>query len=143
MTITINDKDISSEWGLEPIYQSFNNALMKFPSVKERISESFEDEHGISVLNVPAKVKDETITVSFLCESIAKYNAFIQYLIAYRIVELRSSYIGKAYKLEYISSTEFNDYRDFCTFGVRFRDNNPKLRTGLGTFDFTFDETFD
>jgi hypothetical protein len=116
---------------------------MKFPAIKERVSESFEDEHGIRVLNTAGKVKEENITVSFLANSIQGYNAFIQYLVTQKVVELRSSYIGKVYQLEYMASTSFNDYKTFCTFGVRFRERNPRLRTGLATFDFTFDNKFD
>ena len=141
--VTINGNRIDEVWGLEPIYKSFNNSLMKFPAIKERVSESFEDEHGIRVLNTDGKVKDENITVSFLCNGIQDYNSFIQYLVTQKVVELRSSYIGKVYQLEYMSSTTFNDYKTFCTFGVRFRERNPRLRAGLATFDFTFDETFD
>ena len=141
--VTINGNRIDEVWGLEPIYKSFNNALMKFPSIKERVSESFEDEHGIRVLNTAGKVKEENITVSFLANSIHGYNSFIQYLVTQKVVELRSSYIGKVYQLEYMASTSFNDYKTFCTFGVRFRERNPRLRTGLATFDFTFDEKFD
>ena len=141
--ITIGGQDIYATWGLEPIYKSFNNSLMKFPAIKERVSESFEDEHGIRVLNTAGKVKDENLTVSFLCNGIDGYNAFIQYLVTQKVVELRSSYIGKVYQLEYMASTTFNDYKTFCTFGVRFRERNPRLRTGWATFDLTFDETFD
>ena len=141
--VTINGNRIDEVWGLEPIYKSFNNSLMKFPSIKERVSESFEDEHGIRVLNTAGKVKDENLTVSFLCNGIDGYNAFIQYLVTQKVVELRSSYIGKVYQLEYMASTSFNDYKTFCTFGVRFRERNPRLRTELATFDLTFDNNFD
>lgn len=143
MMVTINGNRIDEVWGLEPIHKSFNNSLMKFPSIKERVSESFEDEHGIRVLNTAGKVKEENITVSFLCNGIDGYNAFIQYLVTQKVVELRSSYIGKVYQLEYMASTSFNDYKTFCTFGVRFRERNPRLRTGLATFDLTFDNNFD
>lgn len=63
--ITIGGQDIYATWGLEPIYKSFNNSLMKFPAQRKGF-ESFEDEHGIRVLNTAGKVKDENITVSFL-----------------------------------------------------------------------------
>ena len=141
--IAIGGQDIYATWGLEPIYKSFNNSLMKFPSIKERVSESFEDEHGIRVLNTAGKVKDENITVSFLCNDINGYNSFIQYLVTQKVVDLRSSYIGKVYQLEYMASTTLNDYKTFCTFGVRFRERSPRLRTGLATFDLTFDNKFD
>ena len=41
--ITIDGFEIRATWTLEPLYENFNNALMKYPAVKDRVTEDFEE----------------------------------------------------------------------------------------------------
>lgn len=141
--MTINGTDIKAGWGLEPMIDTYYNSIMKYPSVKDRIVEDWEDEHGVDVLLSDAKVSNIESTISFICDNITQYNAFVQYLVAQKKVQLRDAEVGKVINLEYLSCSSFNNYNIFCTFGVRFREANFRTRTGLQTFGITFDNTFD
>lgn len=125
--ITVDGFDISTKWTLEPLYDNVNKYLMTAPSIKERITENFEDVDGLSVLNSIAKVKEMSYTMSFLCDSFAKYNEFILYLLAHNPVNLYFSKTGLTYKLEYLSCSSFDD--KVGLFSISVRENNPKDRT--------------
>lgn len=141
--ITIDGSNIKTTWKLEPMFENFHNSLMRFPSVKPRVTEDFEDEDGIGVLQSVAKLEQQDVSLSFICDTKNDYDTFISHLIDMKVVELRSSYISKVFNLEYISCSSFNNYNTFSTFGIKFRERNPALRTGLETFDLTFDNKFD
>lgn len=126
--ITIDTFDIRSKWSLEPLYENFNNALMKYPSIKDRVTEDFEDEDGVSVLNSTAKIASQEVVLSFICDSYAKYLEFMEYLVAHQNVTLHSDYTGRSYILEYMSCSGFSDYEYFNTFSAKFREPNPKSR---------------
>ena len=125
--ITVDGFDISTKWTLEPLYDNVNKYLMTAPSIKERITENFEDVDGLSVLNSMAKVKEMSYTMSFLCDSFAKYNEFILYLLSHNPVNLYFSKTGLTYKLEYLSCSSFDD--KVGLFSISVRENNPKDRT--------------
>ena len=125
--ITIDGFDISTKWTLEPLYDNVNKYLMTAPSIKERITENFEDVDSLSVLNSIAKVKEMSYTMSFLCDSFAKYNEFILYLLSHNPVNLYFSKTGLTYKLEYLSCSSFDD--KVGLFSISVRENNPKDRT--------------
>ena len=125
--ITIDGFDISTKWTLEPLYDNVNKYLMTAPSIKDRITENFEDVDGLSVLNSTAKVKEMSYTMSFLCDSFAKYNEFILYLLSHNPVNLYFSKTGLTYKLEYLSCSSFDD--KVGLFSISVRENNPKDRT--------------
>lgn len=127
--ITIDGFDISTKWTLEPLYDNVNKYLMTAPSIKDRITENFEDVDGLSVLNSTAKVKEMSYTMSFLCDSFAKYNEFILYLLSHNPVNLYFSKTGLTYKLEYLSCSSFDD--KVGLFSISVRENNPKDRTFL------------
>lgn len=126
--ITIDGFNIKTTWSLEPLYENFNNALMKYPAIKDRVAEDFEDVDGLSVLNSTAKIASQEVSLSFICDSYSNYLTFMNYLIAHQNVTLHSDYTGQSYVLEYMSSSGFSDYEYFNTFAVKFREPNPKNR---------------
>ena len=127
--ITVDGFDIYTKWTLEPMYEGFYNPLILYPSIKERVTEDFEDEDGLSVLDTDGKVKERTFNLSFFCDSYAKYYEFMTYMLEHNPINLYTDYTGRTYKLEYLSCSSFNDNGDYNTFTINFREPNPYDRT--------------
>ena len=125
--ITIDGFDIYTKWTLEPVYQGVHKVLMTAPSIKERITENYEDENGLNVLNSTAKVKEFIFTMSFFCSSFAKYNEFITYMIVHNPVNLYFDKTLLTYRLEYLSCSSFDETNGI--FSVSVRENNPANRS--------------
>ncbi len=141
--IYIDNNPLKATYGVEPISGGFFKQLMRFPDVKERAFNDWEGKDGIEILTSEAtKVKAMEHTLSFMCDTMAQYKAFISYLITQRTVVVYFQEIGKNITLEYMACTEFHDYRTFKSFGVKFREADPSLRGIVDIFSDEFDEKF-
>lgn len=121
--ITIDDFDIKTKWGLTPIYGGYYDALMKFPDLKDRITNNWSDKNGLEVLNNTGRLKDKEIILKFACSNIANYEAFMAYLVANSTIKLRDSMPSYSSTLEYMTSSEFHYYRDYNLFGIKVRQS--------------------
>ena len=119
--ITIDGYNIETEWGLEPVYEGYYNALMKAPDIKDRITNDWSDEDGIEVLFEKGYQKAKEMTLKFACDTIPHYNAFMSYLIANPTVVLADTNIDTEVTVEYMSSSEFHHYSKYNMFGIKVR----------------------
>jgi len=123
--ITIDGYEIYSKWTLKPTFEGFNNSLMKQPDIKDRVVGDYSTKSGIEIISEVAKVKSGDVTLSFFCNSFAKYREFLKYVIEHPVIEMYVSRSGEGYFLEYQKCSSFNDYRDYNVFSVTFRQANP------------------
>ena len=123
--ITIDGYDIYSKWTLKPTFEGFYNSLMKQPDIKDRVVGDYSTKSGIEVIAENAKVKSGDVTLSFFCNSLAKYREFLKYVIEHPVIEMYVSRGGDGHFLEYQKCSSFNDYRDYNVFSVTFRQANP------------------
>ena len=79
--IIIDGYDIYSKWTLKPTFEGFYNSLMKQPDIKDRVVGDYSTKSGIEVIAETAKVKSGDVTLSFFCNSFAKYREFLNYVI--------------------------------------------------------------
>ena len=141
--IYIGTTPLKETYGVEPIAGGFFSQLMRFPDVKERTSNDWEEKDGIELLDSEATyLKPIEHTLSFMCDTILQYRTFIAYLITQKTVVISFPESGKKFTLEYMTCTDFHDYRTFKSFGIKFREADPSLRTDIGIFDLKFDREF-
>ncbi len=126
--ITIDGQDLKATWGIEPVYDGFYSALMKDAGMKERITADYSDVNGLTVQTSAGLTKSQELTLSFICDTFAMYEAFLGYCVAQKIVAMWVSELDEEISLEYMDCSEFNDYRDFNRFSVKFREANPTIR---------------
>ena len=123
--IIIDGYDIYSKWTLKPTFEGFYNSLMKQPDIKDRVVGDYSTKSGIEVIAENSKVKSGDVTLSFFCNSFAKYREFLKYVIEHPVIEMYVGHTGEGYFLEYQKCSSFNDYRDYNVFSVTFRQANP------------------
>jgi len=122
--ISIDGQDISTTWGLEPLYDGVYSPLMKFPDAKEYISNDFLGEDGIDLLIEPIKYKSSEITLQFVVDTYTHYKAFIAYMIANPVVHLTTDLYAIDISLEYMSCSSYNKE----TFAIKVREANYNNR---------------
>lgn len=127
--ITVDGQDLKATWGIEPVYDGFYSALMKDAGMKDRITADYSDVNGLTVQTSAGLTKSQELTLSFICDSFAMYEAFLRYCVTQKVVEIWVSELDETIHLEYMDCSAFNDYRDFNTFSVKFREANPTIRT--------------
>ena len=126
--ITIDGQDLKATWGVEPVYDGFYSALMKDAGMKDRITADYSDVNGLTVQTSTGLTKSQELTLSFICDSFAMYESFLGYCVTQKVVAMYVSELNETLHLEYMDCSEFNDYRDFNTFSVKFREANPTIR---------------
>ena len=124
MAITIDGYNIYDKWTLKPVMDSFYNSLMNQPDIKERVTNDWSDKNGLEVLIETAKIKSSDITLTFFCNTYAKYKEFCKYLRDHPVIVLYSDYTNESYSIEFQKCSSFNDYRDYNIFAVSFRQAN-------------------
>lgn len=127
--IAIDGKNILTEWTLEPVRDAFYNPLMRFPDLKDRITNDRPDRNGIDVLLSTPRYKEKEMSLSFFCDTYAAYKAFIAYLKAHQNVYLYDSYTDNTYTLEYLDCSSLSYYRNYSIFAIKVRENNPTSRS--------------
>ena len=125
--ITIDGHNIKDMWTLTPVMDSVYNQLMKAPEIKERVTNDWSDEDGVEVLIEAARLKPIDMTLTFMCDTYAKYKEFCKYLRDNQTISLYCDYTGLTYVLEFQKHSGFNEYRDYNIFAVVFRQNNPTI----------------
>lgn len=141
--IYIGANPLKATYGIEPIAGGFFSQLMRFPDVKERTFNDWEEKDGIEILDTEdTYLKPMEHTLSFMCDTILQYRTFIAYLITQKTVVISFPESGKKFTLEYMACTEFHDYRTFKSFGIKFREADPSMREIMNTFDVEFDIEF-
>jgi hypothetical protein len=123
--IIIDGYDIYNKWTLKPTFEGLYNSLMKQPDIKDRVVGDYSTKSGIEIISEVAKVKSGDVTLSFFCNSFAKYREFLKYVIEHPVIEMYVGRTGDGYFLEYQKCSSFNDYRDYNVFSVTFRQANP------------------
>ena len=126
--ITIDGQDLKATWGIEPFYDGFYSALMKDAGMKERITADYSDVNGLTVQTSAGLTKSQELTLSFICDTFAMYEEFLGYCVEKKIVAMWVSELNETLQLEYMDCSEYNDYRDFNRFSVKFREANPTIR---------------
>ena len=125
--ITIDGYNIKDKWTIVPIMDGVYNQLMKAPEIKERVTNDWSDQDGIEVLTETAKLKPIDMTLTFFCDSYAKYKEFCKYLRDNATVSLYCEYTGLTYILEFQRHSSFHEYKEYNIFAVSFRQNNPTI----------------
>lgn len=125
--ITINGNNISF-WGLSLVKDGFYNELMKFPDIKDRISNNWSDRDGLDVFLTTPKYKQRELTLQFFCDSYINYKLFISFVKSNQKLTLFDTLTDKAYVFEYLDCSSFNYYRDYNLFAIKVRENNPISR---------------
>ena len=126
--ITIDGQDLKATWGIEPVYDGFYSALMKDAGMKDRITANYSNVNGLTVQTSAGLTKSQELTLSFICDSFAMYESFLGYCVTEKVIAMYVSELDETLHLEYMDCSEFNDYRDFNTFSVKFREANPTIR---------------
>jgi len=119
--ITIDDKNIKEEWGLEPLYGNYYDNLMIFPSIKTRISEAHADEDGTEVMYGQAYKAEQKVSIKFIFDTISGYKSFMRYMIDNNSVVLYDSEIDRSFTLAYLSCSSFDYYDTYGVFGIKVR----------------------
>jgi len=123
--ITINGNNIFQSWGLSLVKDSFYNELMKFPDIKDRISNNWSDRNGIDVLLSAPKFKQRELTLQFFCDSYINYKTFIGFVKSNQKLSFFDDLTDKTYVFEYLDCSSFNYYLDYNMFAIKVRENNP------------------
>lgn len=123
--ITINGNNILATWGLSLVKDGFYNELMKFPDLKDRVSNNWSDRNGLDVLLSAPKYKHRELTLQFFCDSYVNYKLFINFVKANQTLSLFDDLTNLIYSIEYLDCTAFNYYRDYNLFAIKVRENNP------------------
>src|SRR5574344_349590 len=131
MAITIDGYDIFAQWTLTPVYDNFHSALMKDAGVKDRISVDPQFDNGLKVQQSTGYTKSREVTINFFCNTFANYEAFLIYCVTQKVVNLYVPKMNETLRLEYRDCSSFNDYREYNTFAVRFREADPTNRTNV------------
>lgn len=126
--ITIDGQNIETTWTLAPVYEGFFSVLMKDAGIKERLKGDYSDTDGVIVQTSTAYTKGQEVTLSFFCDTFAKYNQFMAYLVTQKVVNLFVTELNETIKLEYMATTDFNDYRSYIKFSIKCREANPTDR---------------
>lgn len=126
--ITVDGQDLKATWGVEPVYDGFYSALMKDTGMKERITANYSDVNGLTVQTSAGLTKSQELTLSFICDTFAMYETFLTYCVTQKVIAMYVSELDETIHLEYMDCSAFNDYRDFNTFSVKFREANPTIR---------------
>lgn len=126
--IAINGNNIATTWNLSLVKDGFYNELMKFPDIKERISNNWSDRNGIDVLLSAPKYKQRELTFQFFCDSYIDYKDFIDFIKYNQKLVLFDTVTDKSYYFEYLDCSSFNYYRDYNLFAIKVRENNPANR---------------
>ena|ERR1035437_10084389 len=132
--ITVDGKDISTTWGLEPYRNNFYAAIMKDAGLKDRIIGDFPDTSGVIVPKCQSYTKSQEIVVSFLCDSYEHYRAFLTYCVAQKVVSMYVSETDETLRLEYKACSSFNRAGNNNIFAVKFQEANPMRRYGIFPF---------
>lgn len=125
--ITINGKNIATEWKLILVKDGFYNELMKFPDIKERLTIDWSDNNGLDVNLSDPLYKDRTLTFQFFCDTYTNYRNFIAYLKANQVLNFFDTLTDKTYVFEYQSCTSFSYYVNYNLFAISVRENNPTV----------------
>ena len=126
--ITINGNNILVNWGLSLVKDGFYNELMKFPDLKDRLSNNWSDRNGVDVLLSAPKYKQRELTLQFFCDSYVNYKTFISFVKSNQKLSFFDDLTDKTYRFEYLDCSSFNYYRDYNLFAIKVRENNPILR---------------
>ena len=126
--ITVDGQDLKATWGIEPVYDGFYSVLMKDAGMKERIVADYSDVNGLTVQTSTGLTKAQELTLSFICDTFAMYEEFLTYCVTEQVIAMYVSELDETINLEYMGCSAFNDYRDFNTFSVKFREANPTIR---------------
>jgi hypothetical protein len=131
MTITVDEQDISTTWGLGPSKDGYCNNLMQFPDIKDRITNDWTDRNGLQVLYGTAYLKHKEFTITFLCDTYDHYLAFLKYLVLHPVVSWYDGELGQTFMLEYLACSSFAKYTGYNLFAIKVREANPNLRIDL------------
>ena len=139
--ITVDDKDISTTWRLDPYRDNFYSAIMKDAGIKDRIVGDYPDTSGVIIPKGQSYTKSQELVLSFLCDSYDHYFAFLTYCVAQKVVNMYVSETDETLRLEYMACSSFNKVGDYNIFAVKFQEANPTRRYGV--FAFCAPEGFD
>ena len=126
--IYIDTYELFNTWHITP-KDDFFAELMSFPSIKKRTEMDLSKKDGLEVLLTSGKIDKIEQTLKFGIDTYDNYLEFMDYITSVNNFTINCPTVGSSVIVDYISTTDFNHYREGISFTIKVREANFKNRT--------------
>lgn len=128
--IYIDTYDLFDTWHITPLDEFFTE-MMAFPDIKKRVEMDLAKQDGLDVLLTAGKLDKIEQTLKFGVDTYDNYLAFMDYITSVNSFGITCLTIDSSITVDYLSTTDFEEFKEGITFAIKVREANFKNRTPI------------
>ena len=126
--IYIDTYELFDTWHITPI-DDFFTEMMAFPDIKKRVEMDLAKQDGLDVILTAGKLDKIEQTIKLGVDTYDNYLAFMDYITSVNNFKISCVTVGSSVIVDYIATTDFEEFIEGITFAIKIREANFKNRT--------------